>query len=48
MMSVILYRPVSLYFDLQKIATEFVLRLMLSLNIYKYDLKNIEKSKHGK
>jgi len=21
---------------------------MLSLNIYKYDLKNLEKSKHGK
>ena len=41
-------RPVSLYFDLQKIATEFILRLMLSLFNYKYDLKNLEKSKHGK
>jgi len=42
------YRPVSLCFDLQKIATEFILRLILSLYIYKYYLKNIEKTKHGK
>ena len=41
-------RPVSLCFDLQKIATEFILRLILSLYIDKYYLKNLEKSKHGK
>jgi len=41
------YRPVSLCFDLQKIATEFILRLILSFNIDKYYLKTLEKSKHG-
>jgi len=40
------FRPVSLNFDPQKIATEFILRLKLSLYIYKFYLKNLEKSKH--
>jgi len=37
------YRPVSLCFDLQKIAIEFIMRLILSLYINKYYLKNLEK-----
>jgi len=41
------FRPVSLYFDLQKTAKKN-LRLILSLYIYKYYLKNLEKSKHEK
>ena len=46
--SISTYRPVSIYFDLQEIVTEFILRLILSLCIYKYYLKNLEKPKHGK
>ena len=41
-------RPVSLYFYLQKIATEFILRLIFSSFIFKERLKNLEKSKNGK
>jgi len=40
-------QPTFVCFDLQKIA-EFILRVILSLYIYKYYLKNEEKSKHGK
>jgi len=42
------YRPVSLYFDLHKIAKEFILRLILSFYIYLYYLQNLKKSQHGK